>query len=115
MPQDSVILKCCLICGERATPDNVVADAYGVYHKTCKNPETQIQVMEDQQIITAAAYFIAYSSVVSKGKILTNREIVDELKKYDNYDDTRLYRLIKDNENKIDEMVGVIFSATIPE
>ena len=79
------------------------------------NPEEQVQVMEDQQIITAAAYFIAYRSIVGVGKIITVRNIVDELKKYDNYDDLRLYRLIKDNEHKIDEMVGVIFNATIPE
>lgn len=80
-----------------------------------RNPEDQIVAMEDQQIITAAAYFVAYNSVVGNGKILTNREIANELKKYDNYDDVRLYRLIKDNERKIDEMVGVIFTATIPE
>lgn len=80
-----------------------------------ENPEVQIQVMEDQQIIVAAAYFVAYNSVVGTGKILTTREIVDELKKYDNYDDIRLYRLVKKNERLIDEMVGAIFNATIPE
>jgi hypothetical protein len=80
-----------------------------------KDPEEQIQAMEDQQIITAAAYFVAYNGVVGNGKILTVRDIVDELKKYDNYDDTRLYHLVKANECKIDEMVGIIFSATIPE
>jgi hypothetical protein len=79
------------------------------------NPEDQILAMEDEQIITAAAYFVAYNAVVGKGKVLIPSDIVDELKKYDNYDDTRLYRLIRDNKWKIDEMVGVIFSATIPE
>lgn len=79
------------------------------------NPEDQINAMEDQQIITAAAYFVAYRSIVGVGKIMTARDIADELKKYDNYDDTRLYRLIKDNEQVIDTMVGLIFNVTIPE
>jgi hypothetical protein len=78
------------------------------------NPEDQILAMEDDQIITAAAYFVAYNAVVGKGKTLTNREIADELKKYDNYDDTRLYQLIRENESRIAEMVGTIYDVTIP-
>ena len=78
------------------------------------DPEDQILAMEDDQIITAAAYFVAYNSVVGTGKVLTNSDIIAELKKYDNYDDTRLHRLIHENEEKIHEMVGTIFNATIP-
>jgi hypothetical protein len=78
-----------------------------------EDPEVQIQVMEDQQIITAAVYFVAYNSVVGNGKILTSRDIVTELKKYDNYDDTRLYRLIEDNEQVIGNLVQQVYDATI--
>jgi hypothetical protein len=127
-----VVLKPCRLCGKRITldeyvADTYVADAYGVYHRKCKDsavedpkvmastPEDQILAMEDDQIVTAAAYFVAYNSVVGKGRDLTTQEIVDELKKYDNYDDTRLYRLVKEYAQVIDDMVGVIFDATIPE
>ena len=78
-----------------------------------ENPEVQVQVMEDEQILVAAAYFVAYNSVVGNGKILTTRGIVDELGKYDNYDDSRLYCLIRDHEQYIDNLVQQVYNATI--
>jgi hypothetical protein len=73
----------------------------------------ELNVLEDQQIYTAAAMLRAYNAVL--GKSISVVAIVDNLKGYTNHDNTdRLYDVIVDHTDHIDELVQAIYDAAIP-
>jgi hypothetical protein len=68
--------------------------------------------VEDDQIITAAAYLTAFRAVIN-ARELTSQQLCDELAAYGENRE-RIARIVNEYEKQIHDMVGVIYDATIP-
>ena len=98
------VYDCCKICGKHVKTDGAT-DETGTYHRNCVN------ALEEEQVLTAAACFIAYRQIL--GRSTTMQEVTAEMLKYDNYDSTRIYRIVHETEQHIDDNVQTIFEALI--
>ena len=75
--------------------------------ETTESPE----LLEAQQIYTAAAMIVAYQQVLGKTASIVN--VVDELKKFSDDSTDRLYDIVSGHWKYIDYLVQEIFDATI--